>query len=332
MMPGPTLVIECPNCRKTVLQETLSSGNTFSARTWSDGYQEAPMLPDYPEVTKCTGCKNIIWLSQGKVVDEIYFGEPLKVEIDYAKHLTIKELCKFLTLTTHTEEEEKYLRFRLWWRLNQRARKNPLADFSESNKKLFTANLVRLLNLAEPDNSDELLFRCEALRELGIFREAEELAKRNNRGYHFLLRQIVEKSRKNDIRVFEIDTDGPNIVAETYITGLKFHDYAAVERQKELDNGTKIVLRREAENTHDKNAVLVLTAAGKTIGYLPREFNREPAYLLDHGSIIDAVIVNVDVDAEEWERIKIALLMRYEAEDSPEVRARKNKINDKSTE
>lgn len=36
-IPGPTVIRECPQCRVPIEQDTMTSGNTFGARFWSDG-------------------------------------------------------------------------------------------------------------------------------------------------------------------------------------------------------------------------------------------------------------------------------------------------------
>jgi len=45
MLPGPEQVLQCPNCAAAVLQPTTSSGNTLDAVYYTDGYMDAPMMP-----------------------------------------------------------------------------------------------------------------------------------------------------------------------------------------------------------------------------------------------------------------------------------------------
>ena len=44
MLPGPNQIVACPHCEALAQYETLTSGNTFGARVWTDGKQIAPML------------------------------------------------------------------------------------------------------------------------------------------------------------------------------------------------------------------------------------------------------------------------------------------------
>ena len=44
MLPGPTIIRECPECGQPIKQWTLLSGNAFGARFWTDGKPDAPML------------------------------------------------------------------------------------------------------------------------------------------------------------------------------------------------------------------------------------------------------------------------------------------------
>ena len=45
MIPGPDQVLQCPACGAALLQPTIRSGNTLDAVHYTDGYMDAPMLP-----------------------------------------------------------------------------------------------------------------------------------------------------------------------------------------------------------------------------------------------------------------------------------------------
>ena len=42
MIPGPDQIVACPKCNGLAKYRTLLSGNTFGARVWTDGKQDAP--------------------------------------------------------------------------------------------------------------------------------------------------------------------------------------------------------------------------------------------------------------------------------------------------
>ena len=72
MIPGPTYLYECPNCQTVITRDSISSGNTFGAVLYSDGKTDAPMLPRFPDLTKCRQCQTIFWLSKTKEIGEYY--------------------------------------------------------------------------------------------------------------------------------------------------------------------------------------------------------------------------------------------------------------------
>jgi hypothetical protein len=59
MLPGPNVIRQCNHCQKPFTEPTLMSGNTFGATFWTDGKQEAPMLPDMPWLVKCPHLRRI---------------------------------------------------------------------------------------------------------------------------------------------------------------------------------------------------------------------------------------------------------------------------------
>ncbi|MGK2953559.1 MAG: hypothetical protein ACSLEZ_14410, partial [Thiobacillus sp.] len=59
MISGPDQIIACPKCKGLSKYMTLSSGNGFGARIWSDGRQYAPMCHGLPPVVKCHHCGEI---------------------------------------------------------------------------------------------------------------------------------------------------------------------------------------------------------------------------------------------------------------------------------
>lgn len=314
MMPGPTQFIECPNCGTGVISETLSSGNTFGAQFWSDGYMDAPMLPEYPRVVKCAGCKEYFWLDDGRVAEEFYLMEPeieLKIKegkVRWAKHLTAAQIGQFLKQKEHQPDKEVYLRLRLWWKLNHPLRKNLVTNLTPKNKESFLKNLVRLRSIFPVIEPHDNLIRVEILRELGKYREAIEIAHSVMDEYHHPLQQIVERCARKEKDVFEIDWERPENMIECNVIGLRFHDYPDKESQKELVHETELVLRREKENVHDKDAVAVLTKTGKMVGYIPRGENHAVAMRMDAGEKLRAVVVRVNVGKEEWERVRIAII------------------------
>jgi len=54
MTPGSDYIYKCPNCDKLFRRGSFSSGNSFFAKLFSDGVCVAPMLPNFPNLTRCS--------------------------------------------------------------------------------------------------------------------------------------------------------------------------------------------------------------------------------------------------------------------------------------
>ena len=87
------------------------------------------------------------------------------------------------------------------------------------------------------------------------------------------------------------------------IAGLQHHKGLAI--LPTLREGQSLILQREPDNPYDQLAIVVRTASGRKLGYLPRRLNEIPAGLMDEGHRLAAVIVSVDRDAPLWEIVGI---------------------------
>jgi hypothetical protein len=112
MIPGPDYIYECPHCGNFLKKQSLVSGNTCYALHYSDGKMIAPMLPDFPNLTKCKKCDAIFWLSNLKKVGASWREDDLKEEwanAEYADFLNIKDLFIVLEMIDNPEKE-KFIR------------------------------------------------------------------------------------------------------------------------------------------------------------------------------------------------------------------------------
>ena len=80
-------------------------------------------------------------------------------------------------------------------------------------------------------------------------------------------------------------------------------------KTKDVVVGTALVLRREPMNESDELAILVETAAGEKIGYVPRKHNPILARLMDAGKQLAAKVVRKELE-EHWLNIRIAIDMK----------------------
>ena len=92
---------------------------------------------------------------------------------------------------------------------------------------------------------------------------------------------------------------------DTYIAGTSYLKDKSV--LMETDIGDKLTLRRE-ENKFDDNAILLFTASGKKIGYVPAKDNIIFARLMDAGKLLSATITDM-AERGSFTQIKIGIYL-----------------------
>jgi len=92
------------------------------------------------------------------------------------------------------------------------------------------------------------------------------------------------------------------LVQSSPLAGFRYH--AAAEVWHELRIGDPLELRREADNSHDANAVSV-SWRGRKLGYLPRRENAAAAWGLDRGQELRARISRLAAHPNPARRIEV---------------------------
>ena len=80
-------------------------------------------------------------------------------------------------------------------------------------------------------------------------------------------------------------------------------------KTKDVVVGTALVLRREPMNERDELAILVETAAGEKIGYVPRKHNPILARLMDAGKMFTCKVMTINRQDPSWPRINVSIYM-----------------------
>lgn len=178
MTPGPTIIRKCSSCGGHIAQRTIGSGNTFGARFWTDGWRDAPMLPDEPWLVTCPHCSTLVWIDEQKKIGEIETWGASGESADRFKDARpvsapiLAEYTTFLTAGIRSKKKERYVRLRTWWVGNDARREGghatPMTEAEIANLRVFSAILD------EKEDNDRLM-KAEALRELGMFQKAEAL-------------------------------------------------------------------------------------------------------------------------------------------------------------
>lgn len=222
--PGPTRLIQCPGSSEIRQVPSIGSGNTFGANFWTDGYMVAPMLPQFPVITRCTDDGPIFWVSSAKVVGEIdrwrdnaasapppaWQAAPAVRELSGAE--TLQAIAQGLG---DTPKKLSYLRRRAWWLANEAHRSasppgQPVAvsDFAAGSEA--RANLEALVASLDESNADQLLFKAEGLRQLARFDEAEQLLKSeklDDPRMKSFVDMVRQRTLLRDARVAKVQTE-----------------------------------------------------------------------------------------------------------------------------
>ena len=84
------------------------------------------------------------------------------------------------------------------------------------------------------------------------------------------------------------------------LAGFQYHEGGTLWAQMKV--GDALVLNREPQNAHDRNAVRV-EWQGRMLGYVPRADNAAVARLLDRGNRLEARIMRLQESRNPWERV-----------------------------
>ena len=98
----------------------------------------------------------------------------------------------------------------------------------------------------------------------------------------------------------EIRLSGMHVAGTSY--------YAAAAAADGLRPGQRLVLRRQPDNVHDALAIEVFGPAGHKLGYVPRQYNKMPARLMDAGQRLSARMESLS-NQGTWLSIRVSLHM-----------------------
>lgn len=177
---------------------------------WSDGKQEAPMLPEFPSITQCPKCKTIFWLGKAKEFGEMdVWDEDENSEwkdVKKAEFLTIQQYFTALEKKTYdSQEEELFIRLRIWWSFNDRVRKgNPLFK-NELEQTLWLDNVQGLVRMLDHENIDHRIMIAELYRGMGNFTKCIEIVSSiSDPKLDWLKEGFIEECDKGNKLVFKL--------------------------------------------------------------------------------------------------------------------------------
>ena len=208
MLPGPDYIYKCPKCSNLLKRGSLMSGNTFGAVLFSDGKQVAPMLPDFPNLTKCKKCDTILWLSEMKEIGTCEsWSEKPKPEwknADYADFLSITDLFRALKIDNVKSDKEKelFVRHSIWWAFNDRIRASKTIFIQDSDEVLWKQNCLRLIELYDTTDINQKITVAELYRNLGEFDTCMKLINSLDSDFDWIVEKFkLECDRKNKLLI-----------------------------------------------------------------------------------------------------------------------------------
>ncbi|GJQ61403.1 MAG: hypothetical protein SCALA702_04560 [Melioribacteraceae bacterium] len=198
MLPGPDIYYECPDCKTKVYVLSLLSGNTFGADFFSDGRCYAPMLPEYPLLTKCTYCGKIYCFEHQKPIGEFEIGQPRPPEFLSVPQAEQPDLSVYMEVIADSlftsGDEEIFIRKKLLWEINDFIRWGQEQKLNEDIIEYNIQNRHRLIKLLENKTSiDLILLKAELHRNLGEFEMCNNILESIEDEFH---QDVVEQIRK----------------------------------------------------------------------------------------------------------------------------------------
>jgi hypothetical protein len=211
MILGTYLIYKCPNCGRTTRRGNIISGNTFGSVLYSDGKQIAPMLPEFPYFIKCEKCKTFYWLNDENKAGE-YEGRErfyrLKDESkwkdsDHARFLSSDEYLEAINLKVYkTNDEEQYLRRRLWWALNDKYRRDDEFVFNENDKDIYESNCIKLIDMLDKNEINDKITCAELYRNIGNYVECKNVLETiQEEKYNWIKEILLKECEKNNKKV-----------------------------------------------------------------------------------------------------------------------------------
>ena len=206
--PGPNYIYKCPKCSNLLKKGSNASGNTFGSTLYSDGKMIAPMLPEFPNLTKCTKCNTILWLSDMKEIGTCDAWDkkcnPEWKNADRVEFLEVIDLLRFLELDTvkNNKEKEKIVRQRIWWTFNDRIRDGKEIFIQETDEVLWEQNCRRLIELFDTADVNQKIMVAELHRNLGEFDICMELINSLDKKFDWIIEKFkIECSNRNKLLI-----------------------------------------------------------------------------------------------------------------------------------
>lgn len=203
MIPGPTYVYECPDCGNLLSKGSLTSGNSYGMKMFSDGKRIAPMLPEFPALIRCEKCQAFVWIYKLKELGTYDWGDTVDAawkDAQKAFFPGIEDYFESLEKRIATgKTEEAYIRRQIWWAYNDRLRNGKEIFNGEEDEMRWRKNLQELLTLFDPTNDEHQILAAEIHRNLGEFEHCVRVIEGvHDKDLSFMKDKIIEECRRQN--------------------------------------------------------------------------------------------------------------------------------------
>jgi len=167
---GKDYFYQCTKCDNLIVKGSLLSGNTLGEEIYSDGFSYAPMLEQFPEISRCGKCGTIVWLHEENEVEYEEGGNYTD-----AKFLSIRDYLEALENEENKiVEKEIIIRRYMLWLFNHDDRSTKYHN-NESSGTSREHNVKRLIEILDHENFEHQLLLVELYRYLGDFEKSKKL-------------------------------------------------------------------------------------------------------------------------------------------------------------
>ena len=167
-MPGQNYVYECKKCGNLLSNGSLLSGNTNGAKIFSDGKRIAPMLPEFPNLTKCKKCKSFLWLDKLEEIGTFDSDDSKNIEwasADNAEFLTLAEYYNAIEAGIAEDDDDLFfIRQQIWWAYNDRIRKGEEIFQSLDDEEEWRENCQKLIAILDQSDFNQKIIKAELFR------------------------------------------------------------------------------------------------------------------------------------------------------------------------
>lgn len=197
---GGSLLVHCPFCEQHKELMSITSGNTFGAKLWSDNKQECPMLPRLSSIQKCPNCGKYYRMSMAK---QEYNEDSYSHDLGHLSYDEAKEAFAQLLGDSCDQETELDMRLLLHHAYNDHHWRYEVRTPSDEDKALFHDNGLWLIENWLQDD----VIKSEFYRQISEFDKAAELISTVAPDSDFLqeiVDKIKERLERKDTAVFKI--------------------------------------------------------------------------------------------------------------------------------